>query len=242
MSKLLKAEFYKLFHHKAFWGMLAFSLVLGSVLMLDGGVPDSAGSAFRSSLYNTPLLYFLPIIFCALFVGEEFENRGYQSYIAAGHGRGRILLAKTVSYLTSSALMLVGPAALHGLAGAAVFGAAGGPAAAGGNGAMPLAIVNGTVILAAVLAMGMLPLLCSFLFRDVGKSLAVPAAVFFLMIFVLNSGGAEEIALLLPMGQIRLLSLNQPGASGLPVIIVDIIWIAVLYAGAFLAFIRSDLK
>ena len=35
MAQLLKAELYKLVHQKSFPGLLVFSLLLGSVMMLD---------------------------------------------------------------------------------------------------------------------------------------------------------------------------------------------------------------
>lgn len=35
MLNLLNAEFYKLFHSRYFWGIVAFNLFLSSVLLLD---------------------------------------------------------------------------------------------------------------------------------------------------------------------------------------------------------------
>ena len=61
----------------------------------------------------------------------------------------------------------------------------------------------------AVPAMGMLPLLFAFLFRDIGKTFVIPMVLYFLMIFALNSSRAAQLAVLLPIGQIRLISLNQ---------------------------------
>lgn len=54
---------------------------------------DSVGETsnlFFASIYNMPILYFLTIIFSALFVGNDFGGRTLQSYINAGHRRGKI--------------------------------------------------------------------------------------------------------------------------------------------------------
>lgn len=94
MSNLLKAEFYKLFHSWYFWGIGLFNLLLSSVLLLDS--VGETSNLFFASIYNMPILYFLTIIFSALFVGNDFGRRTLQSYINAGHRRGKILFAKLV--------------------------------------------------------------------------------------------------------------------------------------------------
>ena len=92
MLNLLNTEFYKLFHSRYFWGIVAFNLFLSSVLLLDS--IGETSSLFFASLYNVPILFFLAIVFSALFVGNDFGQRTLQSYIIAGHNRGQILLAK----------------------------------------------------------------------------------------------------------------------------------------------------
>ena len=82
MSNLLKAEFYKLFHSWYFWGIGLFNLLLSSVLLLDS--VGETSNLFFASIYNMPILYFLTIIFSALFVGNDFGRRTLQSYINAG--------------------------------------------------------------------------------------------------------------------------------------------------------------
>ena len=79
MSNLLKAEFYKLFHSWYFWGIGLFNLLLSSVLLLDS--VGETSNLFFASIYNMPILYFLTIIFSALFVGNDFGGRTLQSYI-----------------------------------------------------------------------------------------------------------------------------------------------------------------
>lgn len=72
MSNLLKAEFYKLFHSWYFWGIGLFNLLLSSVLLLDS--VGETSNLFFASIYNMPILYFLTIIFSALFVGNDWQK------------------------------------------------------------------------------------------------------------------------------------------------------------------------
>lgn len=53
MLNLLNAEFYKLFHSRYFWGIVAFNLFLSSVLLLDS--IGETSSLFFASLYNVPI-------------------------------------------------------------------------------------------------------------------------------------------------------------------------------------------
>ena len=59
MLNLLNTEFYKLFHSRYFWGIVAFNLFLSSVLLLDS--IGETSSLFFASLYNVPILYFLAL-------------------------------------------------------------------------------------------------------------------------------------------------------------------------------------
>ena len=65
MSNLLKTELYKLFHSWYFWGIGIFNLLLSSILLLDS--KERSSNLIMASLYNIPLLYFLSIVFIALF-------------------------------------------------------------------------------------------------------------------------------------------------------------------------------
>ena len=85
MSNLLKTELYKLFHSWYFWGIGIFNLLLSSILLLDS--KERSSNLIMASLYNIPLLYFLSIVFIALFIGSDFSGRTLNTYITAGHKR-----------------------------------------------------------------------------------------------------------------------------------------------------------
>lgn len=88
MSNLLKTELYKLFHSWYFWGIGIFNLLLSSILLLDS--KERSSNLIMASLYNIPLLYFLSIVFIALFIGSDFSGRTLNTYITAGHKRSSI--------------------------------------------------------------------------------------------------------------------------------------------------------
>ena len=187
MSNLLKAEFYKLFHSWYFWGIGLFNLLLSSVLLLDS--VGETSNLFFASIYNMPILYFLTIIFSALFVGNDFGRRTLQSYINAGHRRGIVVM-----------------------------------------------------VIASQFAMCLLPFFFAFIFRDIGKSMAVPMVLFFLMVFLMNGDQVQLISQILPMGQLRLMALQQSNISGGQFMFSDFLWVLALCLGTYLWFRRSDLK
>lgn len=228
MINLLKAQYYKLLHKQSFWGLLVFSLGLGSVLLLDSR--NTTADLLKGSLYNLPQLYFIPIIFTALYVGEDFENRTISCLVSAGQRRGSILFSTALSCLTAGTALYGLPLLFHYMAGVML----------GQNPSLPFDAL--LLTLAAILAMGMLPLLFVFLFRDTGKAFAVPMVIFFLMIFVLNSCYAPAAGILLPIGQLRLLSLDELTRPIWLLLGIDFFWIMLSYLIAYRCFCRTDLK
>lgn len=232
MSNLLKAEFYKLFHSWHFWAIGLFNCFLSSVLLLDS--KRETLNLLFASLYNTPLLYFLIIVFSALFVGNDFAQKTLYQYVCAGHKRGQVLFAKTVVYQVACVTILALPIIFHGLFGTLYLKES------------FVAIDDIAVIIAtiglSILAMCMLPLFFSFLFQDIGKSLTVPMLTFLIMIFLMNGKQAQYITKILPMGQLRLISLQELSLVNVHFITIDFLWIFILYFGAYFTFCHSNLK
>lgn len=232
MVNLLKSELYKLRHSLVFWEMALFSLLLGSLMLLDSRQDTS--SLFFASLHNTPILYFLTIIYGALFIGNDFGSQTLHSFVSAGHKRSFILLAKTFVYQMGCVLILGLPLILHGIWELIVWKVE--------MASVETMLLTGFSILISILAMGMVSLLCAFIFRDMGRTLAVPMVLFFLEIFILNGDHALRISIFLPIGQLRLISLEQYPLSSVALIGMDCIWILVLYMAAYVAFCHLDLK
>ena len=232
MRNLLKSEFYKLFHSWYFWGIGGFNLLLSSFLLLDS--KEATSSLIFASLYNTPLLYFFTIVFAALFIGNDFENRTLQSYINTGHRRGRVMCSKALVYQVGCMIILVIPLFIHGLVGSLFLNET--VRTVDGN---SITVIK---IIISIVAMCMLPFFFAFIFRDMGKTLTVPMVIFFLMIFLMNGKQAQYISQILPMGQLRLISLQHSSSFNMNFTFINLGWIVALYVGSYLWFRRSDLK
>lgn len=232
MVNLLKAECYKLFHTPLFYGLLLLTLALSSVLLMDSR--SRTGSLFLASLYNTPFLFFFTIVFGAVFVGNDLGERTLSGFICAGHRRGSILFIKTAVYLSACTMMLTVPLVLHGLLGVLSGGT--------GGGSTGWCLATGMTVLAAISAQSMLSLLFAMLFRDMGKAMAFPMGIFFCSIFILNLDRKQQAALVMPMGQLRLLSLRKAQLPVETMILADCFWIVFFYICSYLIFQYSDLK
>ena len=192
MSNLLKTELYKLFHSWYFGGIGIFNLLLSSILLLDS--KERSSNLIMASLYNIPLLYFLSIVFIALFIGSDFSGRTLNTYITAGHKRSSIFRVKLI-----------------------------------------------LLTLFAMITLYALPMFFAFIFRDMGKTLTVSMVLFFVMIFLLNSESAQIISRIIPMGQLRLISLQKVYSTNF-CLFVDFLWNFILYFIAGSAFLHTDLK
>lgn len=232
MLNLLRTEFYKLFHSLYFWRIGLFNLLLSSILLLDSYKKTT--SLFFASLYNTPLLYSLIIVFAALFVGNDFEQRTLYTYISAGQKRSYVIFIKALVYQIACFAILLIPLLIHGLLGflflkeTFVF--------------TDDVFITVIVIAISVLAMCMMPLLFSFIFRDIGITLVLSMVIFFLMIFLMNGEWAWLITNIFPMGQLRLVSLQQLSLNYVQFIVIDFLWILLLYWSSYAVFGCSDLR
>ena len=199
MANLLRTEWYKLWHSWYFWGIGIFTFLLSSILLLDS--KGKTSNLVMASLYNTPLLYFLIIVFIALFIGNDLGGRTLNAYLTAGHKRGYVFWAKVMVSQIGCILILTVPLLTHEIIGR--FGMK-----------ERFPEISGTFtvafqILFVVITMCALPVVLAFVFRDMGKTLAVSMVLFFLMIFLMNGQHAESLIRILPMGQLRLIALQK---------------------------------
>ena len=232
MSNLLKAELYKLFRSRYFGGIILFNFLLSSVLLLDS--KSETSNLFFASLYNTPLLYFLIIVFASLFVGNDLCGKNLYTYITAGHKRGWVFLAKAVAYQIGCVIIFALPLFIHEFISLFYI-------------KETFIAIDGTfitilMITFSIIAMCILPLFLAFIFRDIGRTLAVSMVSFFMMIFLMNGDNAQCITKILPMGQLRLISLQQFHLANICFVVIDFLWIFILYLSASIIFCRTDLK
>ena len=231
MSNLLKTELYKLFHSWYFWGIGIFNLFLSTILLLDS--KGKSSNLIMASLYNVPLLYFLIIVFIALFIGSDLGRRTLNTYITAGHKRSCILWAKVIVSQIGCIIILIFPLLMHGVISQFCMKE---KFIWGDNGYTIL-----LVTLLAMITMCTLPIFLAFIFRDMGRTLAISMVLFFVMIFFMNSEYAQTIIKILPMGQLRLISLQKFYSIDF-FLLVDFLWNVILYMVAGNDFLHIDLK
>ena len=231
MSNLLKTELYKLFHSWYFWGIGIFNLFLSTILLLDS--KGKSSNLIMASLYNVPLLYFLIIVFIALFIGSDLGRRTLNTYITAGHKRSCILWAKVIVSQIGCIIILIFPLLMHGVISQFCMKE---KVIWGDNGYTIL-----LVTLLAMITMCTLPIFLAFIFRDMGRTLAISMVLFFVMIFFMNSEYAQTIIKILPMGQLRLISLQKFYSIDF-FLLVDFLWNVILYMVAGNVFLHIDLK
>ena len=231
MSNLLKTELYKLFHSWYFWGIGIFNLFLSTILLLDS--KGKSSNLIMASLYNVPLLYFLIIVFIALFIGSDLGRRTLNTYITAGHKRSCILWAKVIVSQIGCIIILIFPLLMHGVISQFCMKE---KFIWGDNGYTIL-----LVTLLAMITMCTLPIFLAFIFRDMGRTLAISMVLFFVMIFFMNSEYAQTIIKILPMGQLRLISLQKFYSIDF-FLLVDFLCNVILYMVAGNVFLHTDLK
>ncbi|WP_426742007.1 ABC transporter permease [Mediterraneibacter faecis] len=163
MSNLLKTELYKLFHSWYFWGIGIFNLLLSSILLLDS--KERSSNLIMASLYNIPLLYFLSIVFIALFIGSDFSGRTLNTYITAGHKRSSIFRVKLIVSQIGCIIILVFPLFVHGIISQFYIG----EKLFWNDSTYTMVLLT----LFAMITLCALPMFFAFIFRDMGKTLTV---------------------------------------------------------------------
>lgn len=227
MTKIIRAEFYKLSKSLAPWGISLGYFLLCSILVGDHS--DMVGY-MRSSLYPVPFMVFMHTALAIFMIGHEFDQRLLQSYVASGNKRTHIFFGKLISYLTVSMGMTIATLLIHCLMGLVTRGE----------------VIEWETILFLIpsfLGICMLPAFLAFVFKDIGKTLGSGLVFYCIMMISLNTQGLSSKAVYLPYGHPILVYADQLIPSGRPLLLlIDLIWIAVLVTGSFIAFRRSDLK
>ncbi|OMF91387.1 hypothetical protein [Paenibacillus sp. FSL R7-0337] len=234
MYCLIKAELYKLVHDKSFFILSALSVMLGSFLMLDQGQLTGYDSV-SASLYNAPILMLLTCVFGALYLGKDFADHTLYHMICAGHSRNHVFFSKAILFIVGSNIILLLQPILsiayntgsHGWGGHSF----------GSDSSKVIALFFTTAVLNS--AMCGISLLMAFICRDIGKTLSIPALIYFLNIFLLNGPNAKTIAHFIPLGQLRLLIEDSSSIGA--ALLVGIIFLMCFCLAAVRIFNRSEL-
>ena len=226
MTKVIRAEVYKIFHSFHLWGIALGYLFLNSILVHDH---TDEMSFMRSGMYPIPFLIFFMVALAIVMIGNEFDQRQIQGYIAAGHKRFEVFAGKLTVYLLGSVGIMLGTLLLDGFAGLLLRGET---------------IDFGTVLflIPSFIAIAVVPAFFAFLFKDIGKTLGSGLITFVLMIASVNTSGIREHAVYLPYGHSLLGYAEMLPADKTGLLLIDLAWIAVFVIGSYIAVRRSDLK
>lgn len=232
MKNILKSEFYQLKKDKRYLFILIASIIISTVLLLDGNI-QSGSEAIYQSLYNMSLIFILTNIFIALYIGGNFSNRQINRYIASGHKRKDIIFAQSlVSIMYSNLILMLQPLIVL----------------------ITISVTKGwgnlftfsqgvTIIITSILlnsAFLSVLIFIAVLLKKPGSILVITTAIYFLNIFLLNSQRALSFAHILPLGQARLLIENKSG--NIEALLIAIIYIFVFNFLTRTYFSKCDLK
>ena len=109
MTDLLRAGFARLWRAPVFWLGVAFMALCGGMVcctVYDGsrnGIVYFMGDLCR---YHCIVTVFLPAVFCALFLGTEYEHGVIRNKLIAGKTRPAVYLSSLVLSLTACFLMI----------------------------------------------------------------------------------------------------------------------------------------
>ena len=226
MTKLIRAEVYKLTHSLYPWGIWLAYLAFSAVLVRDH---TGEFTYLRSAIYPITFLQFLIVGLSAVCLGNEFNLRVIQGCVSSGHSRAGVFCAKTFIYSISTLMINELTLLFLGIQGSTVRGET-----------IDACLMIGMV--PSLLAMNMVPLFVAFLSKNSGKAMGFGCLAYALQVASLNTPGITEKAVYLPYGHM-FIAFRDGAFSHYPVILaVDIVWILVFLTGSYLAFRRSDLK
>ena len=153
--------------------------------------------------------------------------------ITAGHKRSSIFRVKLIVSQIGCIIILIFPLFVHGIISQFYIG----EKLFWNDSTYTMVLLT----LFATITLCALPMFFAFIFRDMGKTLTVSMVLFFVMIFLLNSESAQIISRIIPMGQLRLISLQKVYSTNF-CLFVDFLWNFILYFIAGSAFLHTDLK
>ena len=163
---------------------------------------------------------------------KEAQDLGC-TYITAGHKRSSIFRVKLIVSQIGCIIILVFPLVVHGIISQFYIE----EKLFWNDSTYTMVLLT----LFAMITLCALPMFFAFIFRDMGKTLTVSMVLFFVMIFLLNSESAQIISRIIPMGQLRLISLQKVYSTNF-CLFVDFLWNFILYFIAGSAFLHTDLK
>ena len=237
MGKLFHTEWYKLFHEKIFW-IISVVTVLFNILVFSGSsILNQPGYfALIECMKKEIATAMIACIYGGISLGGDFAGRTFYHGLMTGKSRSSVIIAKSIVFaLATDVLLFLFPFLLTLTC----------TIRNGWGSAVPaestLHIVG---ILAALALLGFaissVSLLAAVCFRDVGRTIGIPIALYFVMILLLNSPYSSAFFRILPIGLMILVADGtvSPAYGAL----LGVLWFALLSAVSTLTFRRAELR
>ena len=237
MGGLLRTERYKLVHDKIFWITFAV-IVLFNIIILSGSpVLNFTGyRALMESMKKEIATVLITCIYGGLFIGGDFADRTLYHGLMAGKGRSFVLLAKFIVFaIATDGLLFLFPLFLVLIC---TIKNGWGMTVSGDMLFHLIGIIVALLILG--LAISAVSLLAAVCFRDVGRTIGIPIALYFVMILLLNSAYASAFSRILPIG--ALILVTDGTVSPAYGVLLGVIWSALLTAVSTMVFRRAELR
>lgn len=230
MKNILKSELYEFVRDKKYLILLITSIILQSVLLIDKNVKNTSEMMYVS-FYNMPLLFIVVNVFISLYIGGSFLDRKINRYIVSGHNRTNIVIVETFVVIIFSNLILMLQPTIATII----------TAIKNGNGADNINVL-GIFLVTLLLNTSFLVItvFLAFLFKDIGKTLVSSVGIYFIVIFLLNSNNAVQLAHFIPMGQGRLLIENSTTLT--KAVVLSNVYFFAFLIGTIKHFKKCDLK
>jgi hypothetical protein len=110
LSKLLRADFARLFKSKSFYIFMAVMALysIGISLMQYKDKMDGLPAAVDTILFSPFIdLGFMVALFSSFFIGTEFSDGAFRNKLIVGHGRASMYLANFLTSSTAAVFMLI---------------------------------------------------------------------------------------------------------------------------------------
>lgn len=237
MGRLLRTEWYKLFHDKIFMITLAACVLFNGVIFSGSPILNCSGAeALRQCMKKEIMTAMIVCIYGGIFLGSDFADRTMYHGLTAGQSRSAVLQAKIIVFSAAAGLLLF----LFPLLLTVICTTRNGWGAAAGTGLI-LHIVG--IVLALLLlgfAISAISLPAAVCFRDVGRTIGIPIVLYFIVIILLNSAYAPQLSRLFPISAVMLVA--DGTVSPVYGMWLGLAWFALLAAASTLIFRRAELR
>ncbi|MEG2544292.1 MAG: hypothetical protein RR986_06240 [Longicatena sp.] len=255
MFNLFKSELYRISKLKSFWILTVVLLALGQIApnmsasvnetRLSTGTGTTAAQGFLDSL-GSPMFYLIIlVIFITYYICAGFEQRTVQDSIAAGGGRGKILVSKALGVYSVAFVMMLVYSLSYTIA---IMYTKGGGLGFQGDVIIRMILAFFTIFIQNI-SQATLIILVAFALKKVGTVMAIGVCTFSVGILTLNFATTEytwlaQIVKFSPFagGGSVTAGFSAPYVDYFMIILIGLVWIVGFLAVTHLNFHKAELR